>query len=237
MVNKMNRAKKKKAVVLLSGGMDSSVVAAMAKDQGFDVHAITFDYGQRHNVEVEAAKATVATLGIENHRIVNLDIGSFGGSSLTTDAKILKNRTSKIEEIPSTYVPARNTVFLSIALSYAEATDARDIFIGVSFVDYSGYPDCRPTFIEAFEKVANLGTRAVDGGEQFTIHAPLLKLSKKETVEEGIRLGVDFALTRSCYDPGSNGEPCGACDSCLLRNKGFDAAGIQDPVFVTFAKK
>lgn len=219
---------KKKAVVLLSGGMDSSVVLASAIEQGFDVSALTFRYGQRHVAEVDAARKQVARFSVKTHIIFDLNLGQFGGSALTTNIAVPKNVDSAT--IPITYVPARNTVFLSVATSYAEAINARDIFIGVSAVDYSGYPDCRPEFIKSFEQTANLGTKAADDGNAYSIHAPLINLTKEETVLLGKRLGVQFEDTHTCYDPGPGGVPCGECDSCRLRQKGFDEAGEVDPV-------
>jgi 7-cyano-7-deazaguanine synthase len=227
----MSEPEKKGAVVLLSGGMDSSVVLAMALDRGFAVWALTVSYGQRHAVEVEAARRVARAQGVERHRVVELDPSLFGGSALTTDLEVPKGpRSPNADPIPVTYVPARNTVFLSLALSCAEAIGARDIFIGVSSVDYSGYPDCRPAFIESFERTANLGTRAADGAGHFRIHAPLMNLTKAQTVEAGIALGVDFGLTHSCYDPAADGTPCGECDACSLRRRGFDEANVADPV-------
>ena len=210
-----------KAVVLLSGGMDSSVVAAVAKDRGFEVHALTFAYGQRHEVEIEAARRVVESLSIPVHRIIRLDPVLFSGSALTDDLLVPKGEDAKAGEIPVTYVSARNTVFLSMALSYAESNGARDIFIGVSAVDYSGYPDCRPEFIASFERTANLGTRSADSGDKISIHAPLQLLTKEETALLGRSLGVDFDLTHSCYDPLPDGSPCGSCASCMLRSKGL----------------
>lgn len=219
---------KKKAVVLLSGGMDSSVVLAEVTNRGFEVHAITFRYGQRHAIEIESAKKQAKRFKVKEHTVFELNLAQFGGSALTDNIDVPKETGSA--EIPVTYVPARNTVFLSVALSYAETLDAKDIFIGVSAVDYSGYPDCRPAFIKSFEQTANLGTRAADGGEQYKVHAPLVSLTKEETVRLGESLGVNFKDTHTCYDPGDNGEPCGKCDSCRLRIKGFDEANRVDPV-------
>ncbi len=223
---------KRKAVILLSGGMDSSVVLAIATSMGFDCHVLTFDYGQRHNVELEAAKMQSVNQGAASYRIFKIDIGMFGGSALTDHIDVPKNSVSIDDEmkIPITYVPARNLIFLSVAAGFAETINARDIFIGVSSVDYSGYPDCRPEFIQSFEQSVNLGTRAADEKLKFKIHAPLLTLTKEETVLKGIELGVDFGNTRTCYDPDKNGNPCGECDSCILRAKGFKGAGIDDPV-------
>lgn len=221
----------KKAVVLLSGGMDSATTAAIARERGFAVHALCFKYGQRHGVETDAATRAAKALDLDELAIQTIDLRPFGGSALTDSIEVPK-RTDVAEigsGIPATYVPARNTIFLAIALAYAEAIGARDIFIGVSAVDYSGYPDCRPQFIEAFERMANLATRSGVEGRRFRIHAPLIALSKAETIKEGIRLGVDFALTHSCYDPTPEGSACGSCDACLLRKRGFEQAGIPDP--------
>jgi 7-cyano-7-deazaguanine synthase len=216
----------KKAIVLLSGGLDSATTLAYALSKGFECHAITFDYGQRHKVEIKAAKKVAKELGASKHLVIKIDLRKFGGSALTSDTPVPKGRSAKKigEGIPVTYVPARNTVFLSLALAFAEAAGARDIFIGVNALDYSGYPDCRPEFIRAFEKTANLGTKAGVEGERFKIHAPLIKLSKAEIVRLGRKLGVDFEMTHSCYDPAPDGTPCGRCDSCLLREKGFKEA-------------
>lgn len=220
----------RKAVVLLSGGMDSSVVLAIAKQQGFEVHALTFSYGQRHSVELEASKLQAKQHGAASHRVFDLNLGQFGGSALTSETEVPKDGAASDGDggIPATYVPARNTVFLSVALSMAEAIGAHDIFLGVSSVDYSGYPDCRPEYIEAFEKLANLATRAADGGEKYSIHAPLINLTKEETVALGMELDVDFSVTRTCYDPDETGRPCGECDACRLRLKGFQEAGLVD---------
>jgi 7-cyano-7-deazaguanine synthase len=228
----MNGIEKPRAVVLFSGGMDSSVVLAMAADEGFEVHAITISYGQRHRVEIDSAQKTAKAIGVKRHVFLKLDPTIFEGSVLTCeDAKVPKGpRPPEADFIPPTYVPARNTVFLSLALAYAESSGARDIFLGVSSVDYSGYPDCRPEFLSSFEETANLGTRSANGGERFRIHAPLLGMTKGETVTAGIRLGVDFSMTHSCYDPGPAGEPCGQCEACLLRRRGFEEAGLEDPI-------
>lgn len=220
-------------MVLLSGGIDSSTTAAVAKSKGFACHALTFDYGQRNRWEVDSAKRIAATSGIVEHKILQIDLRAFGGSALTSDSPVPKGRDlSQISrDIPVTYVPARNTIFLSFALSWAEAIEARDIFIGVNSIDYSGYPDCRPEFIEAFQRLANLATRAgVQKDAPFTIHTPLIKLTKKEIIMTGVGLGVDYSLTRSCYDPDSNGEACGICDACVLRLRGFSEAGLVDPI-------
>ncbi len=219
----------KRAILLLSGGMDSAVTFAMAARDGFEVSALTFRYGQRHAVEIDYARRVAAAIGAARHIVLDLDLGAFGGSALTDGSAIPKRREPGADEIPSTYVPARNAVFLSVAASFAEAIDARDLFIGVSAVDYSGYPDCRPEFIRAFEAAINLGTRAGATGRPFRIHAPLLTMSKADTVRTGLSLGVDFGLTRSCYDPAADGTPCGACDSCRLRALGFEGAGAADP--------
>jgi 7-cyano-7-deazaguanine synthase len=228
----MSAMEKPRAVVLLSGGMDSSVVLAIAADEGYEVHAITISYGQRHRVELESARKMAQAIGVKHHVFIDLDSTPFAGSALTSEEiEVPKGpRLQGADPIPPTYVPARNTVFLSLALAYAESMGARDIFIGVSSVDYSGYPDCRPQFLAAFEEAANLGTRSAVRGERFRIQAPLIEMTKGETVMAGIRLGVDFSLTHSCYDPGPAGEPCGQCEACLLRRRGFEAAGVEDPV-------
>ncbi len=221
----------KSCVVLVSGGLDSAVTLALAGDRGFVAHGLTVRYGQRHSIEIESARKVFNAIGGGEHKIIDLDLRLFGGSALTDDMDVPKGSSpSKDAPIPSTYVPARNTIFLSLALSWAEAIGARDIFTGVSAVDYSGYPDCRPDFIAAFEQVANLGTRAVDTGERFRIHTPLIEMTKGETVQKGIALGVDFAQTWTCYDPLSSGYPCGECESCYLRAKGFWEAGVSDPL-------
>jgi len=221
------------AVVLLSGGLDSATVLAIARDRGFRCHAISFDYGQRHRFELEAAKAVAKAAGAADHRIVKIDLSveaGIGHSALTDRIDVPKDR----EEdglVPATYVPARNTVFLSIALACAEAIGAQDIFIGVNAVDYSGYPDCRREFIKAFEDLANVATAAAtEGGRKFTIHAPLIDLTKGQIIRVGLALGVDYSLTHSCYDPAADGAACGHCDSCRLRLKGFQEAGVADPV-------
>ncbi|NOZ62376.1 MAG: 7-cyano-7-deazaguanine synthase QueC [Calditrichaeota bacterium] len=221
----------KKAVVLLSGGLDSATALAMAREQGFEIYAISFRYGQRHEVELEAAKKVARHLGAQKHLIVDVNLSAIGGSALTDNIDVPKNRDEKAmgADIPITYVPARNTVFLSIALGWAEVLGAQDIFIGANVVDYSGYPDCRPEFIAAFERMANLGTRAGAEGKPFQIHAPLSKLSKAEIIRAGVKLGVDYSLTLSCYDPTPDGLSCGECDSCRLRKKGFAEAGVKDP--------
>ena len=217
-----------KAVVLLSGGLDSATVLAIALAQDFDCYALTVDYGQRHTPELESAQRIAQALGAVEHRHIALDLAQFGGSALTDrDSKIPGEPT---EGIPVTYVPARNTIFLAVALGWAEALGARDIFIGANAVDYSGYPDCRPEFIEAFEGLANVATRAAVEGAPFTIHAPVLHMTKGQIIGIGQELGVDYGLTSSCYDPAADGSPCGVCDACRLRAKGFAEAGISDPI-------
>jgi 7-cyano-7-deazaguanine synthase len=217
----------KRAVVLVSGGLDSATVLALAAASGARCHALTFDYGQRHRVELEAARRVARQLGAADHRVVRLDIGWMGGSALT-DTRIAVPQEST-PGIPVTYVPARNTIFLSIALGWAEVLDARDIYIGANAVDYSGYPDCRPEFIRAFENLANLATRAGVEGQGFQVHAPLMHMHKQEIIHTGARLGVDYALTLSCYEPDASGRACGRCDACRLRTRGFAEAGIADP--------
>ena len=217
----------KNAVVLLSGGLDSATTLAMARGQGYSCYALSFDYGQRHRCELEAAAKVAAHLGVSAHRTVTLDMNQFGGSALT-DANIAVPDAGG-SGIPITYVPARNTVFLSLALAWAEVLQAQDIFIGVNAVDYSGYPDCRPEFIEAFESLANLATKAGVEGRKTQIHAPLIDLSKAEIIQAGSALGVDYALTVSCYNPSPEGHACGRCDSCQLRAEGFAVAGVDDP--------
>ena len=217
------------AVVLLSGGLDSYTAAAIAQAEGYRLFALTLRYGQRHAREIEAARAVAAALGVERHIELEVNLSVFGGSSLTTDAAVPKGRPMDRDEIPSTYVPARNTVFLALALSWAEALSAQDIFVGVNALDYSGYPDCRPEFIAAFERLASLATATGVGGARFRVHAPLLMLTKAQIVTRGLELGLDYGLTHSCYDPGPGGRPCGRCDSCVLRAAGFAQAGIADP--------
>lgn len=220
-----------KAVVLLSGGLDSTTTAAMARAQGFVWHGLTISYGQRHAIEARAAARVAASLGAERHVVQHLDLRAFGGSALTDNIDVPKSATvaEMPRGIPVTYVPARNTIFLSLALAYAETIEAHDIFIGVSAVDYSGYPDCRPDFIRAFEQVARLGTRFGVEGAAVNIRAPLIQMSKADTIREAVRLGADLSLTHSCYDPTEDGLACGFCDSCLLRKKGFEEAGVADP--------
>ena len=222
----------KRAVALASGGLDSSTVLALALKEGFEVYALSFDYGQRHRCELDAAARVVRALGIRHHRVAKIDLRLFGGSALTADIDVPKNRDGGriASEIPATYVPARNTIFLSFALAWCETLGAADIFIGVNAVDYSGYPDCRPEFLRAFENLAALATRAgVEEKVKYRIHAPLLHMSKAGIIRTGAAAGVDFALTHSCYDPTSEGFACGACDSCILRRRGFEEAGIPDP--------
>ena len=218
-----------RAIVLVSGGLDSATTLAIAGSRGFSCFAMSFDYGQRHRVELEAADRVAEALGALEHRVVPIDLSAFGGSALTDPGIDVPEGGVVTDEIPVTYVPARNTVFLSLALAWAEVLDARDIFIGVNAVDYSGYPDCRPEFIEAFQRLANLATRAGVEGDGFTIHTPLIDLTKAEIIRQGEALGVDYGLTISCYQPGNQGEACGVCDSCRLRRDGFLTAGIPDP--------
>ena len=224
---------KPKAIVLLSGGMDSSTTAAIARQEGFTLHALTVDYGQRHRRELEAARRIAESLGVAEHIVLKVDLTVFGQSALTDRLVVPKDRPvgASPEDIPVTYVPARNTVLLSLALAYAEARRAWDIFLGANAIDYSGYPDCRPEFIAAFETLANLATKAgVEGTGRFRIRAPLLRLTKAEIIRRGIELGLDFALTHTCYDPTPDGRACGRCDACQLRKKGFAEAGIRDPI-------
>jgi 7-cyano-7-deazaguanine synthase len=221
----------KKAVVLVSGGLDSATALAMAAEEGFETCAITFRYGQRHGVELEAAKQVIAAAGVADHVEIEIDLRRIGGSALTDDIDVPKARdiAEMSEGIPVTYVPARNTVFLSFALAWAEVLEADHIFIGVNSLDYSGYPDCRPEYIEAYEAMANLATKRGVEGERLSIHTPLIALTKAEIISKGIELGVDYGLTRSCYDPSSGGEACGECDSCQLRLKGFRENSLVDP--------
>ncbi len=219
----------RKAVVLYSGGLDSATVLAIARAEGFIPYTLSFDYGQRHNIELSRASEYASRLGAEEHRIISIDLRQIGGSALTDDLDVPKEGSTK-EQIPITYVPARNTIFLSFALAWAEVLGAFDLFIGVNALDYSGYPDCRPEYIAAFEKLAGLATRAgVQSEGQYRIHAPLIQLTKKQIILRGLELGVDYGLTHSCYDPTPAGEACGQCDSCRLRLKGFREAGIEDP--------
>src|ERR1700679_3627174 len=223
----------KRAVVLLSGGLDSATVLAIARSKGYELYALSFSYGQRHIWELQAAARVAESIGVLKHRTATIDLRIFGGSALTDDIDVPKGRSSDAmaRGIPITYVPARNTIFLSFALAWAEVLGSSDIFIGVNALDYSGYPDCRPEFIEAFEKLANLATKAgVEGRQKLKVHTPLIALSKAEIIARGAELGVDYGLTSSCYDPSATGDPCGACDSCLLRRKGFAENGIDDPL-------
>jgi 7-cyano-7-deazaguanine synthase len=224
----------KAAIILLSGGLDSATVAYIAKSQGYDLYALSFDYGQRHLVELRAAQKIAQAVGVVRHVTLSLDLRSFGGSALTSDIAVPKDRTEDAlnQGIPITYVPARNTIFLSLALGWAEALDASDIFLGVNALDYSGYPDCRPDYIEAFRQMALLATKkGVEGQWDLALHTPLIKMRKAEIIQTGTKLGVDYSLTLSCYDPSPEGAACGHCDSCLLRKKGFYEAGIADPTY------
>lgn len=218
------------AVVLLSGGLDSATTAAVAKREGFRVHALSVDYGQRHAIELDSARQVAADLAVTQHVVVRVDLRTVGGSALTGDIPVPKNADPSAVRIPVTYVPARNTLLLSLALGFAEVVGAFDIFIGVNALDYSGYPDCRPEFIRAFEKLANVGTKAGTTGGAFTIHAPLIDLSKADIIRLGSDLGVDYSSTSSCYDPDPDGRACSECDSCQLRLRGFAEAGLKDPV-------
>ena len=222
-----------KAVCLLSGGLDSATCLALARRDGYQCYALSFDYGQRHKIELEAAARVAAALGAERHMVARIGLDAFGGSALTSGIEVPKGRSAGEmgEGIPVTYVPARNTIFLSFALAWAEVLESSHIFIGVNALDYSGYPDCRPEFIEAFEKMANLATKAgVEGRQALRIHTPLIALTKSQIIAKGIELGVDYGLTSSCYDPSLAGAPCGQCDSCLLRQKGFRENGFEDPL-------
>ncbi len=222
----------RKAIALLSGGLDSTTVLAITLDQGYEVTAVSFNYGQRHDYEIDCAKDVVAHFNIKTHHITNIDLGSIGGSALTDNLDVPKDRNldEMNSEIPITYVPARNTIFLSYALALAEVKKAFNIFIGFNALDYSGYPDCRPEFIESFERTANLATKAGVDGNRFKIHTPLIDLTKAEIVIKGTELGVNYGMTTSCYDPHENGNPCGHCDACILRLKGFMEAGLEDPL-------
>jgi 7-cyano-7-deazaguanine synthase len=220
------------AVVLLSGGLDSATALAIARSEGFAPHALSFRYGQRHAVELDAARRVAASIGVAQHLVVDIDLALFGGSALTADIGVPHHE--HVDDIPDgipvTYVPARNTIFLSFALAFAETLSAADIYLGVSALDYSGYPDCRPEYIEAYERMANLATKAgVEGSRRLKIHTPLIELTKAQTIERGLSLGVDYSLTHSCYDPDADGRACGTCDSCLLRARGFRQLGLDDP--------
>ncbi len=222
----------KKAVVLLSGGIDSTTAMAIAKHEGFEIYSLSFSYGQRHAFELKAAQKVADAIGVAEHLVINVDIEQIGGSSLTDDIDVPKDRDeiSLSREIPVTYVPARNTIFLSYALAWAEVLESSDIFIGVNAIDYSGYPDCRPEYTEAFERMANLATKAgVEGITKIRIRTPLIHLTKAQIIKKGVELGIDYSLTHSCYDPGPQGLACGRCDSCFLRKKGFKEAGVTDP--------
>ncbi len=228
----MNKKIDRRAVVLASGGLDSTTVLAMARDQGYRCYSLSFDYGQRHRFELQAARRVAQAMGVLRHIVTRVDLKPIGGSALTAAIDVPKARSAAqmAADIPVTYVPARNTIFLSYALAWAEVLDAWDVFIGVNAVDYSGYPDCRPEYIQAFETMANLATRAaVEGKGRFRIHTPLIDLTKARIIQAGLALGVDYAMTHSCYDPSSQGLACGACDACILRRSGFAAAGVADP--------
>lgn len=225
----------KPAVVLLSGGLDSAVTLAIARSQGFTCHAMSFDYGQRHAVELQAAWRVAQSLDVASHRRVEIDLRAFGRSALTDQIDVPKDRSvdQMTDDIPVTYVPARNTIFLSYALALAEVIGSADVFLGVNAVDYSGYPDCRPNYLSAFEAMANLATRAAVQGDKLTLHAPLLNWSKAQIIEQGLALGVDFSLTHSCYDPGADARPCAHCDACLLRIRAFEELDMTDPLLVS----
>lgn len=234
------RSNKRKAVVLLSGGLDSTTVLAVAQSEGYEIYALTFRYGQRHEVEIEAARRISALSGVAEHVVAEIDLRAFGGSALTDDIEVPKNRAPEemSQGIPVTYVPARNTIFLSFALAWAEVLGANDIFIGVNALDYSGYADCRPEYIAAFQRMADLATKAgVEGRQRIVIHTPLINLSKAQIVRKGIELGVDYSLTVTCYDPTADGAACGQCDACLLRLKGFAENGMSDPARYRAAAK
>src|SRR5438128_1189418 len=220
-----------RAIVLLSGGLDSYTAAAIAKSDGFELYALTIDYGQRHAREIEAARAVARSVGVARHLELAVDLRAIGGSSLTSETAVPRDRdVAAAAGIPSTYVPARNTIFLSLALGWAEVLEARDLVVGVNALDYSGYPDCRPAFISAFEALANLATRAGVEGARFHVHTPLIAMSKSDIIRRGLEIGLDYGLTHSCYDPTPGGGPCGRCDSCVLRAKGFREAGVRDPL-------
>lgn len=222
----------KKAVVLSSGGVDSTTLMAIAKEEGYEIYSLSFNYGQRHSCELDAAKRVARVLGVQEHRIIDIDLGKIGGSALTDEIDVPKARSESEmkKEIPVTYVPARNTIFLSYALAWAEVLGASDIYIGVNAIDYSGYPDCRPEYIKGFENMANLAIKAaVEGKMKIHIRTPLIQMSKAEIIRRGVELGVDYHMTHSCYDPSPDGKACGQCDSCLIRKKGFREAGVTDP--------
>jgi 7-cyano-7-deazaguanine synthase len=234
----MDGKPRQKAVILLSGGLDSSTVIAIAEHEGYDLYAMSFDYGQRHVFELEAAKKIARVFGAKEHLIIKTDLTRIGGSALTGDISVPKDRNmdTLAGDIPVTYVPARNTIFLAYALAWSEVLNSPDIFMGVNAIDYSGYPDCRPEYIHAFEQMANLATKAgVEGAYTLQIHTPLIQMTKADIIRKGIELGVDYALTHSCYDPDNEGTACGRCDSCLLRKKGFADAGVKDPTRYTNA--
>ncbi len=226
-------ASSSRAIILLSGGLDSATALAIARDDGFACHALSFDYGQRHRFELNAARKVAESIGVVEHRIAEFDLRAFGGSALTDDIDVPKDRPDLAKtpdaDIPITYVPARNTIFLSFALAFAEVIEAHDIFLGVNAIDYSGYPDCRGEFITAFEDMANVATKMTVLGRRITIHTPLIELTKAQIIKRGVELGVDYGQTLSCYDPDEAGRPCRRCDSCLLREAGFREAGIKDP--------
>jgi len=225
---------KKKAVVLASGGLDSTTIMAMAQHEGYDIYALTFDYGQRHKIELKAAQKVAKFFGAKKHLILHIELNTIGGSALTENIPMPQGRKTKeirSSGIPITYVPARNTIFLSYALAWTEVLEATDIFIGVNAIDFSNYPDCRPEFVKSFQRTANLATKAGMEGKKITIHAALMYMTKGEIIKKGISLGVDYSMTHSCYNPGKNGLPCGKCDSCLLRKKGFEEAGIKPELF------
>lgn len=222
----------KPAIVLLSGGLDSYTAAAIAKSEGFGLNALTIRYGQRHEREIECARRVAAALGVARHLEMTIDLRGIGGSALTSNTPVPRDRDLRATDIPSTYVPARNTIFLSLALGWAEVVGALDIFIGVNALDYSGYPDCRPEFIQAFERLASLATKAGVEGARFRVHTPLIAMTKADIIRTGTTLALDYGLTHSCYDPAAGGTPCGRCDSCVLRAKGFAEAGVPDPLLL-----
>ena len=224
----------KKAVVLVSGGIDSATCCGFARQEGFELYVMSFSYGQRHSVELDAARKVASFFAVADQKVVNIDLRAFGGSSLTSSIEVPKNRDLDSDtEIPNTYVPARNTIFLSFALGWAEVLECRDIFIGVNAIDYSGYPDCRPEFIAAFEQMANVATKAAVEGSKLTIHTPLLLLTKADIIRAGSAMGIDYSITHSCYDPSEDGSACGKCDSCIIRRKGFEDAKVPDPTRYT----